>query len=148
MVIINLGTNDGNTATDVPNIGIRMNNVLNALWNAPDMSNTCIFLSTLIPTNNEVGMLQRDSINSQYRALVNTRASEGKCIYLADMDPNGAVWLTWPDDYWSAEVIHVHPNVSPFYLLSFRKTDLMDDSGLRPQENGCHFLSVYSQGDL
>lgn len=90
-----------------------MNNILNALWNATDMSDMCIMLSTLIPTTNANGAKNRAAINSQYRSLVTTRSNEGKCIYLADMDlANEKVWFDFNTDYSAGESPAVHPNVS------------------------------------
>ena len=112
IVIINGGTNDANGPVDPSNAGTRMNNVLNALWEADGMSGTCIMLSTLIPTTNANGQTYQDTINNQYRALVQQRAAEGKCIYLAEMWPQGAQWLQFDTDYLATETPHVHPNVS------------------------------------
>lgn len=88
-----------------------MENVLNKIWKANGMDETCIILSTLIPTNNQVGINSRLDINSQYRGLVE-KHSKDKCIYLADMAPNGQEWFDIPDDYVATENPHVHPNVS------------------------------------
>lgn len=110
VVIINAGTNDGNGNIDLSNVGARMNNVLNALWNADGMSSTCIMVSTLIPTTNANGAANRGNINNQYRALVKQRAGEGKCVYIADMDPNGQVWLDLNTEYLAGEEPKVHPN--------------------------------------
>ncbi|KUJ11379.1 uncharacterized protein LY89DRAFT_739567 [Mollisia scopiformis] len=106
VVIINGGTNDGNGNVDIANVGSRMNDILNALWNADDMGSTCIMLSTLIPTTNANGAANRDNINSQYRALVTQRAAEGKCVYLADMDPGGQIWFDFDTDYLATESPH------------------------------------------
>ncbi|KAK7216223.1 hypothetical protein V2G26_004226 [Clonostachys chloroleuca] len=111
IVIINGGTNDGNGDIDISNVGDRMNNILNALWNATDMSDMCIMLSTLIPTTNANGAKNRAAINSQYRSLVTARSNEGKCIYLADMDlANEKVWFDFNTDYSAGESPAVHPN--------------------------------------
>ncbi|KAF7556324.1 hypothetical protein G7Z17_g1541 [Cylindrodendrum hubeiense] len=110
IVIINAGTNDGNTNNDISGVGSRMNNILNDLWAAGDMADTCIILSTLIPTTNTNGAANRDTINDQYRALVTERSGDGKCIYLADMDPGGEQWLQFDTDYLATESPHVHPN--------------------------------------
>ncbi len=90
-----------------------MNDILNALWDADGMSSTCIMLSTLIPSNNANGVVNIPLINSQYRALVTKRAAEGKCIYLAEMWPNGdsSQWFQFDTDYLTTESPHVHPNV-------------------------------------
>ncbi|KAH8666554.1 family 3 carbohydrate esterase, partial [Xylariales sp. PMI_506] len=110
VVIINAGTNDANGAVDPPNAGTRMNNILNTLWNSDGMSDTCIMLSTLIPTTNANGATYQGTINDQYRSLVTQRAAEGKCIYLADMWPNGEQWFQFDTDYLATESPHVHPN--------------------------------------
>lgn len=89
-----------------------MNDILNALWDADGMSDTCIFLSTLIPSSNTDLETNRVTINSQYSSLVTQRAAEGKCIYLAEMDPNGEQWLEIDTDYLASESPHVHPNDS------------------------------------
>lgn len=95
-----------------------MNDILNDLWAADGMADTCIILSTLIPTTNANGAANRDAINSQYRSLVTQRhAGDGKCIYLADMDPGGAQWLQFDTDYLATESPHVHPNVCMIYSL-------------------------------
>lgn len=120
MVIINLGTNDAVRQSKVEEAGKRMENVLNHIWGADGMSKTCIFLSTLIPTNNQAGVNPRLDINEQYRELVRKR-SKDKCIYLADMAPNGQEWFVIPDDFLDYEDPHVHPNVKwPWTILLFR----------------------------
>ncbi|KAH8886185.1 family 3 carbohydrate esterase, partial [Thozetella sp. PMI_491] len=107
IVIINGGTNDGNFNVDIANVGSRMNDVLNALWNADGMADTCIMLSALIPTTNSNGQANRATINSQYSALASQRAGEGKCIYFADMDlPSGVQWLQFDTDYLVGESPH------------------------------------------
>lgn len=49
---------------------------------------------------------------------VTQRASEGKCIYLAEMWPNGDAnqWLQFDTDFLSTEVAHVHPNVRILFV--------------------------------
>ncbi|KAH7320726.1 hypothetical protein B0I35DRAFT_500940 [Stachybotrys elegans] len=110
VVIINAGTNDANGNVSPSEAGVRMGKVLDALWGAQDMANTCIMLSTLIPTTHSTGVKTRPVINDAYRELVKQRASAGKCIYLAEMAPGGSDWLVIPDDYSSAETTHIHPN--------------------------------------
>ncbi|KAF4975545.1 hypothetical protein FZEAL_7691 [Fusarium zealandicum] len=110
LVIINAGTNDANTPVDPANAGGRMNNILNALWKADGMSETCLIVSTLIPTDNANGARNQGSINDQYRTLVKQRAAEGKCIYMADMWPQGQQWFDLSTDYLAGESPKVHPN--------------------------------------
>ena len=88
-----------------------MNDILDALWQADGMSETCIFVSTLIPTDNANGAKNQGTINDQYRTLVLTRAKEGKCIFLADMWPQGQQWFNLDKDYLAGETPKVHPNV-------------------------------------
>lgn len=87
-----------------------MNDILNDIWGAEDMADTCVMLSTIIPTNDATGSQTRLVINERFRALVTKRAQDGKCIYLAEMDPNNSGWITW-DEFASGESVHVHPNV-------------------------------------
>lgn len=118
-------------SVDLSGVGSRMNDILNDLWAGEDMGNSCMILSTLIPTTNTAGDANRPGINDQYRALVTQRASEGKCIYLADMDPGGSQWLQFDTDYLATESPHVHPNVSLFLILTSHIKRLIDlqDSG-------------------
>lgn len=95
-----------------------MESILDDIWGAEGMAETCIILSTLIPTTDETGIRNRPGINAQYRALVQRRA-EDKCIYLADMAPNGQELLTL-NDMVSTENPHTHPNVSYLFLASER----------------------------
>lgn len=90
-----------------------MNDLLNTIWGADGMANTCVMLSTILDTTDSTGRVTRITINAKYRELVKQRSDEGKCIYLADMDPEGAGhgWITW-DDYDPSETVHIHPGVS------------------------------------
>lgn len=112
IVLINLGTNDGNGNVDIVNIGARMESVLDDMWDADGMSDTCIMLSTLLPTTNKNGAANRAAINGQYRGLVTKKAGEGRCIYMADMQPNGQEWFDLEADFLPDEDPKVHPHVS------------------------------------
>lgn len=111
-MLINLGTNDGNGNVDLANVGTRMESVLDDMWAADGMADTCVMLSTLLPTTNTNGAANRATINGQYRSLVIKKAGEGKCIYMADMQPNGQEWFDLAVDFHDDEVPKVHPNVS------------------------------------
>lgn len=111
MVIINLGTNDAVRSVQVTEAGKRMESVVDEIWKADGMGNTCVFLSTLIPTTDEAGKPNRMLINAQFRDLVKRR-SRDNCIYLADMAPNGEEWFVISEDFLDTEQVHVHPNVS------------------------------------
>ncbi|KAJ0379588.1 hypothetical protein COL26b_002096 [Colletotrichum chrysophilum] len=45
-------------------------------------------LSTILPTADATGALNRITANQQYRLLAEQLAASGKCIYMADMDPD------------------------------------------------------------
>lgn len=45
-------------------------------------------LSTILPTADSSGALNRITANQQYRILTEQLAASGKCIYMADMDPD------------------------------------------------------------
>ncbi|KPM46037.1 hypothetical protein AK830_g415 [Neonectria ditissima] len=111
IVIINAGTNDAIQNDDPSGAGNRMNDILNGIWGAEGMGDTCVMLSIILDTTDKTGRVNRLTINNRYRSVVTDRAKEGKCIYLADMDPpgSGGGWITW-DDYDPKETTKVHPN--------------------------------------
>lgn len=114
IVIINAGTNDAVRNIDTAHAGERLNDMLNDIWGAEDMAGTCVMVSTLLNTTDPTGSVQRVTMNQQYRDLVKTRNQEGKCVYLADMDPPEGVqhgWISTWDDYKEGENPHTHPNV-------------------------------------
>ncbi|KAF4998528.1 hypothetical protein FDECE_11769 [Fusarium decemcellulare] len=130
IMLINLGTNDGNQNIAISEIGSRMENILNDVWAADGMSKTCVLLSTLLPTTNKNGAANRPTINSQYRALVDKKAGEGKCIYMADMQPNGQDWLDLETDFLKDETPKVHPNVSQApRVKTYSSADQEQDKG-------------------
>lgn len=108
-----MGTNDANGAVDVDKAGDRLDDILELAWSSVNMAKTCFIISTLLPTTHSTGMLYRTNINRQFRALVSTRRAEGRCIYLADMDPNddGYGYIT-KADMKEGENPSIHPNVS------------------------------------
>lgn len=111
IVIINGGTNNANAPgePDLEYIHDEMEGILTDIWDYPDSADTCIILSTLLPTTNPNGKVNRIPINEEYRKLVREYEDE-KCIYLADMEPEGE-----GKDFLSVdEPIYadpVHPNV-------------------------------------
>ncbi|KAF7549363.1 hypothetical protein G7Z17_g6445 [Cylindrodendrum hubeiense] len=111
IIIINGGTNDASQNIAPSEAGTRMNEILNDIWGADGMADTCVMLSTILDTTGATGKVTRITINEKYRELVKQRAGDGKCIYMADMDPPGAGggWITW-DDYDPAETTKIHPN--------------------------------------
>ncbi|KAH7129387.1 family 3 carbohydrate esterase [Dactylonectria estremocensis] len=110
VIIINGGTNDAIQNIAPSEAGDRMNNILNDIWGAEGMSGACIMLSTVLDTTHSTGRVTRITINGKYRKLVKQRAGDGKCTYIADMDPPGTGgWISW-DDYDPAETTKIHPN--------------------------------------
>lgn len=96
-----------------------MEKLLNEAWEAPGMESTCIFLSTLLPTDHPDGKVNRIAINDQYRQLVSRRAADGDCIFLAEMAITTVSGVQteifqYPEhfcaDYFNCD--YVHPNVS------------------------------------
>lgn len=72
------------------NIGNRMNSLLDDVFNK--IAGTTVLLSTLIPSVDPSMASCHDSVNSQYRNIVNTRSSQGQKILLAEMVPGGSYW--------------------------------------------------------
>lgn len=93
-----------------------MEKLIDDIWGAPGMSNTCVFLSTLLPNKDSNGIGNRLTINDQFRRLVSRRAGD-KCIYLAEMGstkiPADEIFKS-PDDFCAPyfKCDDVHPNVS------------------------------------
>ena len=118
IVLINVGTNNANDNDGVGEAYNLMNDILNEIWTSPDMSNTCVMLSTLLPTNHGTGKAHRLTMNDAYRRLVQDRGvRDGKCIFLADMEPNGPGknFLGLDQDVWAEDEkggTVIHPNVS------------------------------------
>jgi hypothetical protein len=84
VVIINGGTNNALNNLHVDVAYDKMNDILNTIWNDSMMHDTCVILSTLLPTSNKDAQTRAEFINQQYRKLVTDRAKD-KCIWLADM---------------------------------------------------------------
>ncbi|OBT86293.1 hypothetical protein VE02_05585 [Pseudogymnoascus sp. 03VT05] len=114
IVIINGGTNNANRDLHVDVAGEKMEIILNSIWGASEMAETCVILSTLPPTSNKVGERTRLVINQQYRDLVNKK-NKDKCIWLADMEPNyeGKDFFDINAPIWSEDGVKddkIHPN--------------------------------------
>lgn len=126
MVIINGGTNNANWGEDVDLAYQQMEDIILDIWK--NMEDACIILSTLIATEAANGAINRIIINNDYRRLVRAYNGE-KCIFLADMEPNGEGgeghdFISLDGPYW-ADSPKVHPNVS-FYLARNRCDKLTD----------------------
>lgn len=150
IVIINGGTNNANLE-DEPDrqyIHDEMDGILTDIWNRPETADTCIILSTLLPTTHEFGARHRIPINEEYRKLVQEHEDD-KCIYLADMEPEGEGkdFLSTEEDIWSDEI---HPNVS---LPASMASEVVEGHLLSPfraergaQANGLRVLRGDSKG--
>lgn len=119
IVIINGGTNNANAKEepDLQYIHDEMDGILTDIWNHEGTADTCIILSTLLPTTHPNGAEHRIPINDEYRKLVREH-EEDKCIYLADMEPEGegSDFLSTDEDFWDDDP-KVHPNVGiPGYI--------------------------------
>ncbi|GES66464.1 esterase [Aspergillus terreus] len=111
VVLINAGTNDCDYNVDPANAGERMRSLIETLIGAPDMANTLIVLSTLIPSGSTSLEANRPSVNAQFRELVlDMRETQNVSIVLADMDPPapspGNSWIAYPDNF----ADNKHPN--------------------------------------
>ncbi|KAJ6057366.1 hypothetical protein N7460_000640 [Penicillium canescens] len=83
LILINAGTNDALQNFDVPNAGVRMNQMLTRLYDT--IPGTTIILSTLLPNNNEKAQANSVIINEQYRNIVAARQKNNDRIVLAEM---------------------------------------------------------------
>ena len=112
--MINAGTNNANANTNpnITKINEEMTGILADIWEAPGMADTCIILSTLLPTTHGVGKEGRIPINEEYRRIVGEFEND-KCIYLADMEPpgEGADFMGLDLPIWDDDP-KIHPNVS------------------------------------
>ncbi|KAJ0423300.1 hypothetical protein BJY00DRAFT_310430 [Aspergillus carlsbadensis] len=118
VVVINVGSNDALEQVDIPSAKRRMRTLLDTIWQAEDMSSTCIFLSTLIPSFRDNGKKHNPTISAFYRELVDELESK-HCIYLVEMDP-----LSGPEKGWiSADDLQsdgVHPNNEGHRKMAFK----------------------------
>ena len=115
IVYINVGTNNANSGQDVATAYDWMGSIVDRIWNYDGMSETCVIVSTLLPTNHGTGRINRIAINQAYRNVVRDKSNANKCIYLADMEPpgEGSGFLGLNQPVWAAgENPVIHPNVS------------------------------------
>ncbi|KAM5354317.1 hypothetical protein ACJ41O_000966 [Fusarium nematophilum] len=87
IVLINVGTNNANDNDQANQAYQLMGSIVDEIWRADGMSQTCVMLLTLLPTNHPTGIEKRLIMNDAYRRVVREKAKAGKCIYLADMEP-------------------------------------------------------------
>ncbi|KAJ4413888.1 hypothetical protein N0V82_008243 [Gnomoniopsis sp. IMI 355080] len=93
VVLINAGHNDCFNNDDEGNIGNRMSNLLDTIFNK--IPGTTVILSTLPPTLDAPLVACHNSANAAFRSLVTTRSAQGQKILLADMDPaSTSYWNT------------------------------------------------------
>ena len=98
-----------------------MASIVEKIWGTDGMGETCVIVSTLLATNHGQGRINRISMNQAYRNVVRDKSNDGKCIYLADMEPagEGSNFLGLSEPVWMAgETIHIHPNVSEARIWS------------------------------
>lgn len=84
LVLINAGVNDCTYNVDIPNIGTRMNSLLDDVYN--NIPGVTVLLSTLLPSLDATADECHASVNAQYRSLVTTRISQGYKIRLAECE--------------------------------------------------------------
>ncbi|KAL3474615.1 SGNH hydrolase-type esterase domain-containing protein [Aspergillus californicus] len=119
VVLINAGTNDCRLEIDIPNAGQRMRSLISSLLDAPDMANTLIVLSTLLPSGNTVITRNTPAVNAQYRDLVQAMRKEGVSIVLADMNPEGHSLISYPADFTQDGVVDdTHPGDSGYAIMA------------------------------
>lgn len=82
LVLINAGTNDCTYNVDIPDIGTRMNSLLDTVFNS--IPGTTVILSTLLPSLDPSVASCHNSVNAQYRNLINARRAKGQKILLAE----------------------------------------------------------------
>ena len=124
IVLINAGTNDARMNLDIPHTGDRMRSLIESLRAAEGGDRMTIVLSTLIPSHEPNTATNRQSINQQYRALVDQMRREGVPIVLADMDPespaSGHNWISWPTDYQHGDAPDdTHPNDTGYAKMAY-----------------------------
>ncbi|KAF5612105.1 killer toxin subunits alpha beta [Fusarium sp. NRRL 25303] len=106
LVLIQAGTNDGREndadSDHVKGVGKEMRDMIMKIYNEPDMDRTCVLSSTLLWSGQNDH--SRKSINNQYRDLVDDLKDEGKCIFLADQDPDEK--STWIPESMIGDGIH------------------------------------------
>ncbi|KAJ4389643.1 hypothetical protein N0V93_007115 [Gnomoniopsis smithogilvyi] len=92
LVLINAGTNDCTQNVDIPNIGVRMNAMLDTIFSK--IPGTTVVLSTLLPSLDASVASCHNSVNAQYRSLVIARRAKGQKILLAEL-------ANVPPTYWN-----------------------------------------------
>ncbi|KAH7325665.1 hypothetical protein B0I35DRAFT_347595, partial [Stachybotrys elegans] len=120
VVIIQAGTNNARGSVGVTTAGAAMKEMMWDIWNAPGMSDTCIFVVTLLWTDHHPGETNRLAMNDQYRTAVSELrgAPYNKCAYLADADPPrnspGYDWIS------RQHILDgIHPNDEGFRKMSW-----------------------------
>ncbi|KAJ4414460.1 hypothetical protein N0V82_007909 [Gnomoniopsis sp. IMI 355080] len=95
VVLINAGTNDCTKNVDIPNIGTRMNSMLDTIFNK--IPGTTVILSTLLPSLDASVASCHDNVNAQYRSLVSARRAKGQKIVIAEL-------ANVPSTYWNKKL--------------------------------------------
>lgn len=84
LVLVNAGVTDCARDIDIPNIGTRMNGLLDTVFD--NIPGTTVILSTFLPSLDASLRTCHDTVNEQYRSLVTTRSADGQKILLADCE--------------------------------------------------------------
>lgn len=107
LVLINAGTNDCTRNIDIPNVGVRVARLMDAVWAGSPTAT--IVMSTLL--RNGAAPDQVSQYNEQIRGLVWDWQNQGRRIVLADMQGDGSPGLDLIPD-------GTHPNDQGCQLMS------------------------------
>lgn len=120
LVLINAGTNDCTRNVDIPNVGVRVARLMDAVWaGSPDAT---IVMSTLL--RNAANPDQFASYNEQIKGLVWDWQNQGRRVVLADMQGDGSPGLDLIPD-------GTHPNDQGFEMMSNIWFDAIADAANR-----------------
>lgn len=82
VVLINAGVNDCAKSIDIPNIGVRMDSLLDEIYN--NIPGVTVLLSTLLPSLDASLAGCHTSVNEQYRKIITARIAKRQKIRLAE----------------------------------------------------------------
>ncbi|RYP66789.1 hypothetical protein DL770_008740 [Monosporascus sp. CRB-9-2] len=120
LVLINAGTNDCVRNIDIPNVGVRVARLMDAVWAGSPRAT--IVMSTLLQNRAAPGNVA--AYNEQIRGLVWDWQNQGRRVVLADMQGPGSPGLDLIPD-------GTHPNDQGFQLMSNIWFDAIADASRR-----------------
>ena len=120
LVLINAGTNDCTRNIDIPNVGVRVARLMDAVW--AGSPGATIVMSTLL--RNRAAPDNVNAYNEQIRGLVWDWQNQGRRIVLADMQGPGSPGLDLIPD-------GTHPNDRGFEMMSNIWYDAIADADRR-----------------